>query len=1332
MGLDHLLIMLSCPNDADPAVKAVRHGVHGAWGDGLRVGRSLHIETFFWQEDPSFAWHAGGAQGSVNAVAARAGAVLAFFDRRLGTPWTDPAGREFASGTVAEIELALEAGKPVRVYVTADPPGVSRWEGPADRDQGLRDYLRGLEAGRPLGGQTVKPSIETWDPADPAARVLKDLAFDFDHGLIPLRRLGQTVAKGLPVDAFPLDYQRRAVEDQIGHLWREGETRRIWLHGGGGLGKSMVAWHIAQQAVGEPTAHPTELIVFARDCTPAALVDCYAEVAGDLGIGQEDDRPQTRARALLDRLATAQFRWLVVLDNALRADIADWLPPPSQAGRTLITTTENLGAAAGGGDLYLEMDKAFSPAEAADFVRRQRDGHDRPAAISQEAEADITALAGALDGFPVALRWACSTITAYQMTIAEWLEQFRARANPDEAFDPLDRGYHHENLARIWQVGLARASAGRPAEWRAQLERAATLAALLNPSGHPAWLWQAPPILEWLGQGTAVERKINGQPSVLDALHRVSVVSLSPGRWETAVVSMHRLGAATILARHPADQAALARLLVDTLAHGRAAGQWEPPDRPPVKSGADAELRVQNLVHLVQGFPHLAGGWLDQADQILSFCRPLQRLAVAAEGARAICAAVLAAQPDTATSLAARELLAKYVGLADRSQEALLLHLELAAGYAAKGDAVAAARQELYAATARLHIDQTEPALAQLGDATAAIASLVEQGRADPDLAAEARQRLAHWAYRFDDRHHQATREQQLAVDDLALRHGPGDPRTLLARAVATGYASTNAAEAAAAFADLAAAAEAAGLPNSHPVALRLRRFWAYHLMIHGDDDQAETLWRQVLAGVEDCYGPDSYEYSNAAEDYLKAKEQRGQVGPGEATQCRAIVQAYSDRSGPLNHRTRRARLTLIRILSRLDLAAAIAEIEDMRADLAGLVSLDEELELSGLLAEYTGQQATRRADGGEPRPADQALLAEAVETLRQAVARAEAGGSDNATKYKRQLANWMSHADPAGGVNLRLELLGEALAGFAPHAGQPTTARPRWQAFATVIRECSALVVPLRPFDLGLAIGFQECVLAGWEKLGRRKNADEARASLATLRSAEAEPAPADGGRIDRQAIASALAQVKAIVHAEREAHAAEVRQRRRESLKGLKPGQILKAQVTRVEGYGAFVSVPSLKGAGGLIHSSELSWQRFDHPSDVVALGQAVTVEVLSVDLDGGRVAVSLKATQEDPWLAFARDHPIGQTVAGRVTQLKDFGAFVAVAPGIEGLVHISQLAGHRVEAVPDIVAVGDDVQVRILDIDPGRRRVSLSIRQAAREGESNETSGPEPLAR
>jgi len=176
---------------------------------------------------------------------------------------------------------------------------------------------------------------------------------------------------------------------------------------------------------------------------------------------------------------------------------------------------------------------------------------------------------------------------------------------------------------------------------------------------------------------------------------------------------------------------------------------------------------------------------------------------------------------------------------------------------------------------------------------------------------------------------------------------------------------------------------------------------------------------------------------------------------------------------------------------------------------------------------------------------------------------------------------------------------------------------------------------------------------------------------------------------------------------------------------LNQLQKGQVRTGVVSSIVNFGAFVD---LGGVDGLVHVSELSWKHIDHPGEVVEVGDEVTVEVLEVDFERERVSLSLKATQEDPWQAFARTHTINQVVPGVVTKLVPFGAFIRVHEGIEGLVHISELAERHVEIPEQVVAVDDELFVKIIDIDLERRRISLSLKQA-NEGHEIEIEAFDP---
>ena len=178
--------------------------------------------------------------------------------------------------------------------------------------------------------------------------------------------------------------------------------------------------------------------------------------------------------------------------------------------------------------------------------------------------------------------------------------------------------------------------------------------------------------------------------------------------------------------------------------------------------------------------------------------------------------------------------------------------------------------------------------------------------------------------------------------------------------------------------------------------------------------------------------------------------------------------------------------------------------------------------------------------------------------------------------------------------------------------------------------------------------------------------------------------------------------------------------KEQRGDFLNNLKPGERRKGVISSVVNFGAFVD---LGGMDGLIHVSELSWKHVEHPSSVVTVGDEVEVEVLDVDLDKERISLSLKNTQADPWQEFADSHQEGQLVYGRITKLVPFGAFVQVGDGIEGLVHISEMAAHHVDLPEQVVAPGEELWVKIIEIDLQRRRISLSIKQAADGGEVSE---------
>ena len=183
--------------------------------------------------------------------------------------------------------------------------------------------------------------------------------------------------------------------------------------------------------------------------------------------------------------------------------------------------------------------------------------------------------------------------------------------------------------------------------------------------------------------------------------------------------------------------------------------------------------------------------------------------------------------------------------------------------------------------------------------------------------------------------------------------------------------------------------------------------------------------------------------------------------------------------------------------------------------------------------------------------------------------------------------------------------------------------------------------------------------------------------------------------------------------------------RARRRDTLlEKLKVGETVPAQITSVKDFGAFADIG---GVDGLIHVSDLSYQRVSHPNEVVKVGDQVNVKILKLEQDDSgevtRIGLGLKQTLEDPYAATVGALEVGATVSGRVTKLMDFGAFVELAPGVEGLIHISELSGERVQKVSNVIKADEIVTVKVLAVDPAQRRISLSLKAARSEGEESD---------
>jgi small subunit ribosomal protein S1 len=189
------------------------------------------------------------------------------------------------------------------------------------------------------------------------------------------------------------------------------------------------------------------------------------------------------------------------------------------------------------------------------------------------------------------------------------------------------------------------------------------------------------------------------------------------------------------------------------------------------------------------------------------------------------------------------------------------------------------------------------------------------------------------------------------------------------------------------------------------------------------------------------------------------------------------------------------------------------------------------------------------------------------------------------------------------------------------------------------------------------------------------------------------------------------------------------ERKEMRQAILDRLSPGDVVDGQISNIVDFGAFVD---LDGMDGLIHISELSWGHVNHPSEVLEIGQDVKVKVLDIDRERQRISLGLKQTQSDPWQQVLDGYSLNDVVDGKVTKVVTFGAFVEILPGVEGLVHISELAQHHVENPREVVAQGQAVQVKIIEMDAERRRLSLSLKRVEdSEGGQPRAEDAPPLA-
>lgn len=180
------------------------------------------------------------------------------------------------------------------------------------------------------------------------------------------------------------------------------------------------------------------------------------------------------------------------------------------------------------------------------------------------------------------------------------------------------------------------------------------------------------------------------------------------------------------------------------------------------------------------------------------------------------------------------------------------------------------------------------------------------------------------------------------------------------------------------------------------------------------------------------------------------------------------------------------------------------------------------------------------------------------------------------------------------------------------------------------------------------------------------------------------------------------------------------ELKEKKAELWNKISEGSIVEGEVKRITSFGAFVDIG---GLDGLIHISEMSWGRIKSPKEAVKIGDKVQVKVLTIDQSTEKVSLSLKQVKNDPWIEFDKNYKVGDVVDAKVVNLTDFGAFLEIEPGLEGLVHISQISAERIEKPSDVLKIGDDAQAKIIEVNLEERKIKLSIRAIDEDAEAAE---------
>ena len=172
---------------------------------------------------------------------------------------------------------------------------------------------------------------------------------------------------------------------------------------------------------------------------------------------------------------------------------------------------------------------------------------------------------------------------------------------------------------------------------------------------------------------------------------------------------------------------------------------------------------------------------------------------------------------------------------------------------------------------------------------------------------------------------------------------------------------------------------------------------------------------------------------------------------------------------------------------------------------------------------------------------------------------------------------------------------------------------------------------------------------------------------------------------------------------------------EQRQELVQNLEEGQVIDGVVKNITDYGAFVD---LGGIDGLLHVTDIAWRRVNHPTEVLNIGQSVKVKIIKINHETHRISLGMKQLQDDPWQGIEAKYPVGARFKGRVTNITDYGAFVELEPGIEGLIHVSEMSWTKKNVHPGkIVSTSQEVEVQVLEVDPVKRRISLGLKQTMR---------------